>query len=312
MTLATNAFTSYSSIGNREDLSDIIYNVDPTDVPFMTGIPKTSAAAVLHEWQTDALAAAGENQKLEGDDTASDAATATTRLSNTCQINKKVPAVTGTQQAIVKAGRKDELAYQVLKRTMEIRRDMETSLLANTAEVTGDSTTARKLGGVPAWLATNVSSGTSGSVGGAGNTIYTDGTARAFTEALLKDVIKKCWDSGGDPDCIMVGSFNKQRLSAFTGNATRMKGAEDKKLVSSVDIYGSDFGDLEVIANRFQPADMAFVFQMDMFAVAELRPIKLETLSKTGDSERRHVVTEFTLESKNEKASGMVADLTVA
>jgi hypothetical protein len=313
MTLATDAFTTYSAVGNREDLSDVIYNVSPTDTPFITGIPRADAKAVLHEWQTDSLAAASaSNFVLEGDETSTDATTATSRLSNTCCISEKVPRVTGTQLAVVAAGRKDELAYQIVKTTKELRRDMESILLANNAEVTGNATTSREPGGVPSWITTNTSNGTSGSDGSAGNTARTDGTQRAFTESLLKSVLASTWDAGGDPDCVMVGSFNKQAMSSFTGNATRMKGAEDKTLVAAIDIYQSDFGDIEVIPNRFSRARDALVLQKDLWAVAFLRPVSMGELSKTGDSERRLINAEYTLESRNEAGSGAVWDLTTS
>ena len=313
MATPANTFTTYDAIGNREDLSDVIYNVDPYDTPFLTGVPRTKATAVLHEWQTDALAAASAtNAVLEGDDATTTATIATTRLSNTCQISDKVPRVTGTQQAVVSAGRKDELAYQITKTALELRRDMESSLLANNAEVTGNTTTARELGGIEAWFETNVVRGAGGSSGGSGNTAATDGTQVAFTEANLKSVIKQCWDSGGDPDCTMVGSFNKQVASGFTGNATRFINAQDRELQATIDIYQSDFGNLEIIPNRFQRARSALVLQKDMWAVAYLRPVQISNLAKTGDSERRQILAEYTLESRNEKASGVVADLTTS
>ncbi len=313
MALPSGTTSTYDAIGNREDLSDVIYNVDPTDTPFLTGIPRSKATAVLHEWQSDTLAAAvATNQVLEGDDASTDTFTATVRLSNTCEISDKVPRVTGTQLAVVSAGRKDELAYQIVKRAQELRRDMESSLTANKAEVTGNSTLARDLGSLGSWVDTNTDAGSGGSDGSLGNTARTDGTQRAFTETQLKAVIKLCWDNGGDPDCVMVGSFVKQVLSTFTGNATRFKTAEDKALVAAIDIYQSDFGDLEVIPNRFQRARDAWLLQKNMWAVAFLRPVHMVNLAKTGDSERRQLLVEFTLESRNEKASGLVADLNTA
>jgi len=267
----------------------------------------------IKEWQTDALAAAvATNQVLEGDDATTDSATATVRLSNTCEISDKVPRVTGTQLAVVSAGRKDELAYQIVKRAQELRRDMESSLTANKAEVTGNSTLARDSGGLGSWVETNDVFGTGGASGTVGNTARTDGTQRAFTETQLKAVIKLCWDAGGDPDCVMVGSFNKQVMSTFTGNATRFKSAEDKALVAAIDIYQSDFGDLEVVPNRFMRARDAYLLQKNMWAVAFLRPVHMVNLAKTGDSERRQLLVEFCLESRNEKASGLVADLTTS
>jgi len=313
MTLATSAFTSFDAIGNREDLSDIIYNVAPTDTPFITGIPRTDAKAVLHEWQTDSLAAASStNFVLEGDESVTVATVATSRLSNTCNISDKLPRVSGTQMAVNTAGRKDELAYQIVKVAKELRRDMESILLANNAEVTGNTTTARETGGIGAWIATNDVFGTGGASGAAGNTARTDGTQRPITEAMLKSVLASCWDAGGDPDCVMVGSFNKQAMSGFTGNATRWKGAADKQLVAAIDIYSSDFGDVEIIPNRFSRAREALVLQKDLWATAYLRPVTMMELSKTGDSERRLLLAEYALESRNEAGSGMVADLTTS
>ena len=312
MGLPTDTFTSYAAIGNREDLSDVIYNVDPTDTPFLTGIPRTKASVTLHEWQSDVLtAASAANAVIEGDDATTDAVTPTVRLSNTTQISDKVPRVTGTQQSVVAAGRRDELAYQIVKSAKELRRDMESSLLANNAEVTGDASTARELGGIEAWLNTNTSVGVGGTAGSLGNTARIDGTNVPLTETLLKAQLKSAWDNGGDPECIMVGSFNKQTISGFTGNASRFKTAEDKKLAAAIDIYQSDFGDLEIIPNRFMVQESTLILQKDMWAVAYLRPVSIVNLAKTGDSERRQVIVEYTLESRNEKASGAVFDSTI-
>jgi len=314
MTLETDAFTTYLAVGNREDLSDVIYNVAPTETPFLTGIAKVNASAVLHEWETDSLASAlTSNAVLEGDAITNDAATATVRLSNTCQIQDKVPRVTGTQEVVKKAGRTSEMAYQVVKRTLELRRDMETTVLNNQAENTGDATTARKMGSVPSWIDTSDSNGGgAAATGSLGNTARTDGTQRTFTEALLKTVLQSIWNAGGEPDCITLGSFAKTLLSTFTGNATRFKTAEDKKLVSSIDVYGSDWGDLEVIPNRFQRARDAFIFQKDMWAAAYLRPVSLANIGKTGDSQAKQIIVEWTLEARNEASSGAVWDLSTS
>ena len=310
MVLENNAFTTYSAIGNREDLSDVIYNVAPTETPFITGVARVNATAVLHEWQTDTLASAvTDNAVLEGDAVTEDAATATVRLSNTCQIQDKAPRVTGTQEAVNKAGRNSEMAYQVVKRSLELRRDMETTALQNQAEDTGNATTARVTGSIGSWIDTNTSNGSGGTDGSVGNTARTDGTQRDFTENLLKTVLQSIWSEGGEPDCIMVGAFNKTQLSTFTGNATRFKTAEDRRLVSSIDVYGSDWGDLEVVPNRFQRARDALILQKDMWAIAYLRPVRLQNIAKTGDSQAKQIIVEWALESRNEAASGAVWDL---
>ena len=296
MAVPSNTFETFDAKGNREDLLDVIYNVSPTDTPFTTGVPVENAQAVLHEWQTDSLADAAANAVAEGDDATTDAAAATTRLSNTCQIMDKVARVSGTQETVKKGGRVSEMDYQIAKRSLELLRDLEFNVVGvNNAEVTGSSGTARELGSITAWITTNTSNGTSGSDGSLGNTARTDGTDRAFTESLLQAVLQSCFTNGGDPDCIMVGAFNKRGISGFSGNATRAVSAEH--------------GLLEIIPNRFSRAGDALVIQKDMWAIAFLRQFRLYDLAKTGDSERKQLLLEATLESRNEAASGAVWDI---
>ncbi|ANS03640.1 putative major head protein [uncultured Mediterranean phage uvDeep-CGR2-KM22-C255] len=313
MAQPTNTFDTYDSIGEREDLSDVIYNISPTDTPFLSSAAKTQATAVLHEWQTDSLAAAvTNNQVIEGDDATAEAITATTRLSNSCQIMDKVIAITGTQEAVDKAGRASEIAYQIAKKAKELKRDLEASLTSNNAEVTGSATAARVAGGLRSWVATNDVMGTSGTSGGAGNTAATNGTQRVFTESLLKTVIKSVWNAGGNPTMIMVGPFNKQKLSGFTGNSTRFDAGADATLYTSVDVYASDFGQLQVVPNRFSRDREAWVLDMDFWGVAFLRDFSMHDLAKTGDTEKKQLLLEATLESRNEAASGCVADITTS
>jgi len=313
MAQPTNTFDTYDSIGEREDLSDVIYNISPTDTPFLSSAAKTKATAVLHEWQTDSLAAAStSNAVIEGDEATMDAITATTRLSNSCQIMDKTIVITGTQEAVDKAGRASEIAYQIAKRAKELKRDLEAMLTTNNAEVTGSATAAREMGSLRAWVATNDVMGTSGTSGSVGNTAATDGTQRVFTESLLKSVIKSVWNAGGNPTMIMVGPFNKQKLSGFTGNSTRFDAGADATLYTSVDVYASDFGQLQVVPNRFSRDRDAWVLDMDFWGVAFLRDFSMHDLAKTGDTEKKQLLLEATLESRNEAASGCVADLTTS
>jgi hypothetical protein len=312
MAIPTNAQTTYSTIGNREDLSDIIYKISPTKTPFMSGIAKVNADNTLHEWQTQELAAAANNAAIEGDDATAIAVTPTTRLNNRAQISTKTIALSGTQiDGMNPAGRKNELSYQITLKGEEIKRDMEVALTQNTVTVTGNATTARQLRGLEGWIKTNNSLG----AGGAApdyltNTAPTDGTARAFTEAQLKSVLQLCYNEGGDPDMVMVSGSNKQTFSTFTGNSTRFDKGEDKSLTASVDVYVSDFGTLKVIPNRFQRSRTAFVLQTDMWALATQRKLFIKELGVTGDSEKRELIVEYTLEARQEKSSGAVRDLT--
>jgi hypothetical protein len=314
MTQPTNTFDTYDSIGNREELSDIIYSISPTDSPFMSMAARGKAAATYSEWQTDSLSAAvTTNAVIEGDEATMDASVATTRVGNYLQISDKTVTISGTEEVVNKAGRKSEIAYQIAKKGKELKRDMEAVLTTNQAQVAGNSTTARKLGSLGSWIATNDVLGSGGaSPTGDGTDARTDGTQRAFTETLLKSVIQSCWTEGGDPTCVMTGPFNKTVVSSFTGNSTRFDKGEDKRLVAAIDVYESDFGALEIIPNRFSRDRDAWVLDKSMWEVKYLRPFQQWELSKTGDSEKRQMVAEFTLCSRQEKASGLIADLTTS
>lgn len=312
MAQPSNTFSSYDAIGNREDLSDVIYNVAPWETPLMSKMPKVSATATLHEWQTDTLGSAAQNWVIEGDDATTDAATATVRLTNYCGISDKVARVTGTQQAVDKAGRSDELAYQMVLRGRELKTDIELSMFANNIKVAGNDTLAREVGGIEAWIDTNTSAGSGGSDGSLGSTARTDGTQRSFTESLLLDVHQSAWTEGGNPDTLYVGPFNKRVASGFTGVATKYKDVDDKKIIASADIYVSDFGEISIVPSRLCRSRTAYLIDHEHIAMATLRNMETVDLAKTGDSERKQIICEWTLEMRNEKAHGLVADLTTS
>lgn len=314
MAQPTGTFSTYQARGIREDLSDMIYNISPTETPFFSGCKKGSADNTFTEWQIDSLAATNvNNATIEGDDATLQTSAPTTRAGNYCQISTKTAVVTGTQEAVKKAGRTKEMAFQIAKRTKEMKRDMETILLANQAYAVGSDTVARRLGSVLSYIRTNSDNG----VGGAnpagaiqGATTRTDGTTRAFTETQLKNVLQQCWVQGGNPSVIMVSGSNKQVASTFTGGATRFDDSQDRKVYAAVDVYASDFGDLKIIPNRFQRARDALILDMDYWEVAFLRNTQTFPLAKTGDTEKNQILAEYTLRSKQEAASGIVADLT--
>lgn len=319
MTMATSAFSTFAAIGNREDITDTIYRIDPTDTPFYSGVEKAKASAVNHEWQTQALRSVAANAQLEGDDITAVSRTPTVRLGNICQILYTSARVTGTQRVVDHAGRDDEMAYQEMLAGLELKRDIEYNLVGlSTAKVTGATTTARKFASVNAWITTNTDKGG----GTAADPTAADGTSArvdsatlsAFTEARLKNVIKKCFDQGGKPTVVMLNSFNKQQFSTFTGRGTPMQDQGERKITAAVDVYESDFGRLKVTPNRFMRQRDAFVLQMDMWATAPLpgRSMVSFPLAKTGDSDAKVILSEMTLESRNEKASGGVFDLTTA
>lgn len=316
MAIVANTFTRYSAVGIREDLSNVIYNISPEETPFISNIGRESVKNTYFEWQTDELAAASaSNAALEGDDISSfDAVTPTARVGNYTQISTKNVVISGTMEALDKAGRRSELTYQLAKMGSELKRDMESALLANQSPVAGNTTTARRTAGLPAWIKTNTSFGTGGA-DTAGVAARTDGTQRAFTEALLKEVIAEVWTSGGTPKMLMVGAFNKQAASGFDGIATKFRdvpAGQQAQIIGAADVYVSDFGTVNIVPNRFQRARDAFVVDPEYASMAVLRPIEQMELAKTGDAEKRLMLVEYGLKVKNEAAHGIVADLTTA
>lgn len=311
-------FRTYAAIGMREDLSDVIYNISPTDTPFMSTVGKTKATAVYHEWQTDSLAAAAANAAVEGADASTATLSPTTRVGNRTQISQKTVGVTGTLEAVDKAGRKSEKAYQLAKASSEIKRDMEFTFLSNTVQANGSAgSTARVLGGLQTWLATNGDFGSGGSAGASGTTARTNGTNRTFDETILKTVIKEVFESGGSPKILMVTPAHKQTVSTFAGIAAQRYMAPSDApttIIGAADIYLSDFGSVSVVPNRFMVSgnsanEVAFVLDPEYAAVAYLRPFQTIELAKNGDSDRTQLLVEYTLEVKNEAAHGIAADL---
>ena len=310
-------FTAHSAIGQREDLTDIIYNISPTETPFMSSIGKTKATAVYHEWQTDSLAAATTgNAAIEGADATSATLSPTVRLGNYTQIIQKTVQVSGTLDAVNKAGRKSEKAYQLAKASSELKRDLETILLANQGRSAGSSTTARKLGSILSWIKTNSDVGSGGADPATiGVSTRTDGTQRTFTETLLKTVVSEVFVSGGSPKILMVGAAGKQKVSSFAGIAAQRYMAPSNTpttIIGAADVYMSDFGTMSVVPNRFMRTREALILDPEYAALAYLRPFQTNELAKAGDSDKTQILVECTLEVKNEAAHGIVADLNMA
>jgi hypothetical protein len=310
MSVPSQTYVSSSAVGNREDLTDFIYRITPAVTPFLSMAAKAKATNTTHEWQTQDLANAAANAQAEGDDATNKTVTATVRLNNRTQISTKTVQVSGTQQnGMNPAGRKDEMGYQMSLASLELKRDMEFGLTQN--DVIG--TSPRSSRGLRGWLVDNVSTGSGYSAPsvytGNSTTATTDGTQRAFTESQLKSVIQSVYTAGGNPDVVMMGPSAKQTFSTFTGNATRFDKSEDAKLYASVDVYVSDFGELKAVPNRIQRTRDVFVIESGKVAVAYLRPMMTQDLAITGDSIRKMLVTEYTLEYRAPKSGGAVYDI---
>lgn len=324
MSVPSGTYQEYTRIGIKEDVSDLIFDISPTETPFVTKAKKTSASNTRHEWQTDALAAAATNANTQGDTTAATAADVTKRLANFTQILKKVVGVSGTTRAVPAYGRTDEMEYQLSKRMKELKRDLEFAAVQNQGATAGAAGSAPLMASVESWIATNKASAaeggaTDGTTHGATTGAYPtrapidSSTAGTLTEAMLKSVINLAWNAGGDPKVLMCSGLVKQKVSgSFTGIATRFRDANKNApaaVVSGVDLYISDFGEHQLIPNRFMRTSVLLCLDMDYWAIAALRPFTMERLAKVGDADVAHIVGEYTLEARNEAASGKVTDI---
>lgn len=317
MAAPSNTTTTLVSVGNREDLENVIYRVVAEETPFTSNIGKDKATATYHEWQTETLAAADPtNAALEGDDVGTlDAPNLTTRIGDRTQIFRKTGGVSMTQEEVNKAGRDSELARQKLLKGKEVARDVEARMIGNFASNVEAGATPRRSAGALAWLTSNVSRGAGGSSGGfsGGNVAAaTNGTQRTFTEALVKGVLATAFGNGGKPSQAYMGATHKQQFSAFTGIAdirATVSGKSQATIYGAADVYVNDFGDLTLIPHPYGLTRDFLAIDPEYWAIGTLRPMKTVPLAKTGDNERFLMTAEKTLISRNERSSAVVADL---
>ena len=314
MAQPTNTFDTYDSVGIREDLSNVIYNVSPEETPLLSSIAKVKASSTLHEWLTDTLRDSAVNAHIEGDDTAAEARTAATRLQNSTQIFKNAVVTSGTDDVVDNAGRGKEMSYQIVKVGQEQKLDQEKAIMANQARVAGNSTTARKMAGLGSFVTTNVSNvGTNGAnPTGDGSNARTDGTQTVFSQADFDTAMQGIWSEGGKPDCVILSAFQMDKALGFVGNNNQRSTGASGKVENLLNVYVTPWGSVEFIPARENRARDVWIVEKDKLALASLRPMKSQALAKTGDNEKRQVVSECTLVVRNEKALGLVADCTTS
>lgn len=321
MATITNAYATTAAVGIREDLSDSIHRVDVEDTPFMSMVPTGKASNTLHEWQTRALNAVDtDNAKPEGQQTARAASTSNVRLSNTCQISEKNATVTGTLESVNKAGRNQEMALQMADRTIELRKDMEAILLSNQAYDTnatvGGESGVRQTRGFEAWIRTNTSrAGDGGDPADptvTPGTTATDGTQRALTETMLLDTMQDIFTAGGSTECALMGSYNKRVSSTFAGRAASQVNVGKNEIRQAASLYDSDFGVIKMKPHRYMRQRTCLLIDPDNVKVCYLRKFVRFPLAKVGDGETRVILSEYSLEMSNEKAHGVIADLTTS
>ena len=311
MAKVTNAFDTYTATADREDFSNIIYNISPMQTPFMSSIGTRNVKNVVFDWQTESLPTPSGTGQLEGFELSRAASTATARVSNVCQISYRDATVTGSQDASDAAGKRSEMAHQLAIMAKALKRDMEEALCQKGAKTTGNATTARQTGGFESWITTNDSRGTSGASTG-GGAAPTDGTQRALTETLLKDVLELMFASGAEPNLAICGPHNKQVISGFTGRSQARQMVDANTVEASVSIYSSDFGELKIVpSNRSRERSLLLV-DPEFAKVSYLRSFDTIDIATIGDAETKMIVVEYGLEVSNEAAHGVVADLSVS
>lgn len=286
---------TFDAVGNREDLTDVITNISPVETPFFSRFGKTKASGVYHEWQTDSLANAADNAKIEAADYSFTKPASRTRTGNYVQYLMTPVEVSDLQRKVDVAGLEDEFAYQMAKKMKEHARDIEYALVNGTGN-SGASGTARRLKGVLAWITTTKETGT--------------GTGTEYlTETMFNDTLQAIWDQGGMPDYAYANGFQKRKISDFTGGTTKNTDADEKVVYKGVDVYDSDFGRIKIVPHRHMTTSIVAVLQNDLWKVATVDGTRKQDVAKVGAATRAVIETYLTLESRNEAGSGQIIGL---
>ena len=320
MAIITNAYDTYEATSDRESLSNVIYNISPMETPLVSMGGKRSGRNVQFDWQTESLPAATSTGVLEGGEISREVSTGTTRAANVCQINTRNATVTGSQQASDPAGKKSEMAHQMSVIGRALKRDVEKTICGPQGRNNGAAATVRATRGFESWITTNAGRATTGTAGAnAANesSAPTDGTQRAFTETILKGVLSTCFTNGAPPSVMLVGAYNKQKVSGFSGRASAtqavaLEGIPADHVQAAVSVYTSDFGDIKIIPSNFSRARSALLVDPEYVGTSYLRSFETQDLGGIGDAETKAIYVEFGLEMKNEAANGVCADLTTS
>jgi len=322
--MATN-FTTSNQISLREDLANWISNISRDLTPFKSSIGTSKATQTLHEWSTDTLQAAGLQAAAEGSAYAVSTSPVITRLGNRTQIFTKGIEISGTLETVDKAGRKSEFKYQSEKRGKEIMRDIEATLVskqlsAASASASGNiQSGARTMGGYESWvgvaqeaagtLEANSTSGTGASVWNA------TGSGATFTLDDINEVLREINGvTSAAPSIVMMSTAQKVNFSNLINTSsmnTRRNIDEKGKLRQSVDLYESDFGDVEVKHNYLMGDTSIFIYDPSSLSLATLRPVHFRDINEVGDALRSFMVCEHTLEAKAPTGNGVITNATL-
>ena len=281
---------------------DIITNISPDETPLMNKFGRSKVTGMVHSWLTDSLGQPGVNAQLENQAFSSTPATPRVKLSNNIQIFMRDCMVSDSQEAVLKAGVKSEMAYQLQKTLKMIALDVEYAIINNddfntttkVGGVAGDATHQGKFGGVPAFNYVNA----------------VDGVAHAgiaeLTEEALNDAIQLAWAAGGTPDICVVSGANKRIISGFTGNADRQRSADSTKIKQIVSVYESDFGLVNTVLHRLQPDTRVDLLQTEYWKLAYLIPFKTYERPKDSLLNGKVVTGQLTMECRSPEANSYI------
>lgn len=322
MAVPSSTIQAVGRVGIREDLSEKIHELFPDDCPFQKSIGKESVSQVNPEWQTDQLNASNPNNyTIQGDDLANEARANTVRQGNYTQIMKKVVGASTTMEASKTAGRKSELAREIMKAGRELKTDAESRFCGNYAAVAPAAGTAGQTAGALAFLRTNSNAGATGvapdysggGTSGVPTTAAVNGTLRTITETMLADMLASIWTAGGNPSMAIASMALKRKMAAFPGLAAQRRETGDKlvTIVAGAEVYSGDGGTVQLVPSRFSSARDVFVVDPEYWAIGELDSLKIKDLATTGLATRKALYQEVALISRNEAASGVIRDVQI-
>ena len=308
-------FLTTNAIGEREDLSDIIYRIDPAETPLFTAAAKETTSGVTTEWQVQELAAAVDtNHVNEGADYSYVNPTATVRLSNVHQIAAQAASVSNTLDVVDKAGRDRETAYVKVIKGLEQRRDIEKSLFKNEAKSASDP---RKTAKLMTWLTNGDKPSDMGhGTGDGSDTCDLTGTARALTLAQIEAAIKEAYEDGGSPSLLVMSPANKVAFSGLSSgsvatNQITTTAPQEAAIVGSVSLFLSDFGTVNAVVDRQAPNSEMYVIDTDYVAIGTLpgRNFAVSDVAPTGDATKFAIITEYALIVRAPKAHAFIFGL---
>ena len=327
MPKVTNAFTTYQAVGNREDLSNAIYNIDPFDTPVMSAIRRRNVKNRIFDWQTEflpivappsipgnpPLPAIQPNAQFEGFQLSPNLAQPTIRVNNCTQISERDATVSGTQEEADAAGKGSEMAHQMALASKVLKSDMEMALCSRQARNDGNDTgpTARITEGFAHWLgravdkfgdpAAAVAPGTS--VTGlpvlATDAFAVPATPVPITEDMLGAAMQQAYVNGASPSLWIVPPGPKRTISTFVGRSTTQVLVGKTEVVSTIDVIATDFGRIKVAPSRWVATDIGLLIDPDYAAVAFFRAFRQYLMARTGDAETRMIVVEWGVEMRN-------------